>query len=86
MELEAAKVLAAGVCMGLGAIGPGIGEGVAASKGLEAMGRNPPLQTKFLRTCLFPWLFVNRRLFTRLFSPSLFSSSSKREMPTYERS
>lgn len=40
-DLESAKVLAAGICMGLGAIGPGIGEGIAASKGLEAMGRNP---------------------------------------------
>ena len=41
MELESARLLAAGLCMGLGAIGPGIGEGVAASKALEAMGRNP---------------------------------------------
>jgi len=41
MELEAARLLAAGLCMGLGAIGPGIGEGIIAGKALEAMGRNP---------------------------------------------
>lgn len=41
MELEAAKVIAAGIAIGLGAIGPGIGEGILASKAMEAMGRNP---------------------------------------------
>ena len=35
---EAAKLLAAGLCMGLGAIGPAIGEGNAVGKALEAMG------------------------------------------------
>lgn len=52
MELEAAKVLAAGICMGLGAIGPGIGEGIAASKGLEAMGRNPAVSNKIFTNML----------------------------------
>ncbi len=41
MELEAARLLAAGLCMGLGALGPGIGEGIIASKAMESMGRNP---------------------------------------------
>lgn len=41
MDLEAAKLLAAGIAVGFGAIGPGIGEGIAASKAIEAMGRNP---------------------------------------------
>jgi len=41
MDIEAAKLLAAGLAVGLGAIGPGIGEGIAASKALEAMARNP---------------------------------------------
>lgn len=41
MELEAAKVIAAGLCMGIGAFGPGIGEGLIAAKAMEAMGRNP---------------------------------------------
>ena len=41
MDIEAAKIIAAGLAVGLGAIGPGIGEGIAAGKALEAMGRNP---------------------------------------------
>jgi len=41
MDVEAARLLAAGLCMGIGAIGPAVGEGIAASKALEAMGRNP---------------------------------------------
>lgn len=41
MELEAAKLIAAGLCMGLGAIGPAIGEGMIAAKAMEAMSRNP---------------------------------------------
>jgi F-type H+-transporting ATPase subunit c len=53
MELEAAKLLAAGICMGLGAMGPGIGEGLIAAKALEAMGRNPEAADK-----LFPNMIV----------------------------
>jgi F-type H+-transporting ATPase subunit c len=41
MDVEAARLLAAGLAIGLGAIGPGIGEGIIASKALEAIGRNP---------------------------------------------
>ncbi|MDQ3880151.1 MAG: ATP synthase F0 subunit C [Chloroflexota bacterium] len=33
--------LAAGLAIGLGAIGPGIGLGIAVSKAMEALGRNP---------------------------------------------
>jgi len=33
--------IAAGLAMGLGAIGPGIGLGIAVSKAMEAIGRNP---------------------------------------------
>jgi F-type H+-transporting ATPase subunit c len=33
--------LAAGIAIGFGAIGPGLGIGIAVSKGLEAIGRNP---------------------------------------------
>ncbi len=41
MEPQAVKLLAAGISMGLGAIGPGIGIGLLAGKALEAIGRNP---------------------------------------------
>lgn len=46
MEVEATKLLAAGVCMGLGAIGPGIGEGYIGGRALEAMARNPKMADK----------------------------------------
>jgi|TARA_B100000959_G_C14943541_1_gene608895 F-type H+-transporting ATPase subunit c len=36
--------LAAGLAIGLGAIGPGLGIGILAGKALEALGRNPEAQ------------------------------------------
>lgn len=53
MEAEAAKFLAAGLAIGLGAIGSGIGEGIIASKALEAIGRNPEAAGK-----ITPLMFV----------------------------
>ena len=41
--VAAAKLLGAGLCMGLGAIGPAIGEGNAVGKALEAMARQPEM-------------------------------------------
>lgn len=38
--------IAAGIAIGLGAIGPGIGIGIIAGKALEAMGRNPEMSGK----------------------------------------
>ena len=35
------KAIGAGLCMGIGAIGPAIGEGNAVSKSLEGMARQP---------------------------------------------
>ena len=39
--LKAACAIGAGLCMGIGAIGPAIGEGNAVSKALEGMARQP---------------------------------------------
>ena len=41
MDAEALKLLAAGLAIGLGTIGPGIGIGLIGAKAMEAMGRNP---------------------------------------------
>jgi len=38
--------------MGLGAMGPGIGLGLLASKALEAIGRNPEAQGKIQSTMI----------------------------------
>jgi len=54
MDLESAKMIGAGLAIGLGAIGPGIGEGIAASKALEAIGRNPEASGKIM-----PLMFVS---------------------------
>ena len=39
--IKAAAFLGAGLAMGFGAIGPGVGEGFAAGKACEAIGKNP---------------------------------------------
>ncbi len=41
METEAIRMLAAGLAMGLGAIGPGIGIGILGYGAMQALGRNP---------------------------------------------
>lgn len=52
MELEVAKVLAAGIAVGIGGIGPAIGEGMIAAKALETMGRNPEISDKLFTNML----------------------------------
>ena len=41
MEPEMIRMLAAGLCMGLGALGPGIGIGILGYGAMQALGRNP---------------------------------------------
>ncbi len=41
--VRAACAIGAGICMGIGAIGPAIGEGNAVGKALEAMARQPEM-------------------------------------------
>ncbi len=52
METEALKWLAAGLAIGLGALGPGLGIGILAMGGLQAIGRNPEAQTQ-IQTNMF---------------------------------
>ncbi|MBQ7327133.1 MAG: ATP synthase F0 subunit C [Clostridia bacterium] len=47
--MDGMKYLAAGLCMGLGALGPALGEGNAVSKALESMARQPEMASE-LRT------------------------------------
>jgi ATP synthase F0 subunit c len=44
--------LAAGLCMGLGAMGPGIGEGIVAGAACESIARNPETSPVVIRTML----------------------------------
>ena len=49
--------IGAGLAIGLGAIGPGIGIGLLGSKSMEAIGRNPeaagPIQTNMILAIAF---------------------------------
>ena len=45
-------MLGAGICMGAGAIGPGIGEGNAVAKACEAIGRQPECKGDVTSTML----------------------------------
>ncbi len=53
MVLESARLIAAGLAIGFGAIGSAIGEGLIAAKAMEAIGRNPEVQPQ-----ITPLLFV----------------------------
>lgn len=53
--IKAACAIGAGLCMGIGAIGPALGEGNAVSKALEGMARQPEaasnLRTNMILGC-----------------------------------
>lgn len=52
MDEEAMKMLGAGLAMGLGALGPGVGIGILGYGAMQALGRNPeargPIMTNML--------------------------------------
>lgn len=50
--MTAGKAIGAGICMGLGAIGPGVGEGTAVSKALEGMARQPEMSATLRSTMI----------------------------------
>lgn len=66
--IKAAAFLGAGLSMGLGAIGPGVGEGMAAAKACEAIGRNPKEAGLLTRTMLVGQPFPSRPEFIRWWS------------------
>jgi F-type H+-transporting ATPase subunit c len=57
MDAEALKVLAAGLAIGLGALGPGIGIGILGYGAMQALARNPeargPIQTNMIVAIAF---------------------------------
>ena len=50
--VQAVAFLSAGICMGLGSLGPGIGEGYIAGKACEAVARRPEEYSQIFRTML----------------------------------
>ena len=59
--VKAAGFIGAGLAMGLGAIGPGVGEGMVAAKACEAIGRNPKEAGLLTRTMLVGQAVSDRR-------------------------
>ena len=53
METEAMRMLAAGLAMGLGAIGPGIGIGILGYGAVQAVARNPEARGPIFTNMLF---------------------------------
>ena len=56
--MDGMKYLAAGLCMGLGALGPALGEGNAVSKALESMARQPEMADKINSTMMLGLVFI----------------------------
>ena len=52
------KSLGAALAIGLGAIGPGIGIGLLASKAMESIGRNPEAASKVMTAMLIAAAFI----------------------------
>jgi len=50
--IKAAAVISAGLCMGVSCIGPGIGEGYACGKAVEAIAKDPAQAGTITRTML----------------------------------
>ena len=48
----AGKAIGAGLCMGIGAIGPGVGEGTAVAHALDGMARQPEASGKLQSTMI----------------------------------
>jgi len=57
VSIEVAKVLGAGLAVGLGAFGPGIGIGLLGMGAMNALGRNPeargPIMTNMILAIAF---------------------------------
>jgi F-type H+-transporting ATPase subunit c len=57
MDAEATKMIGAGLAMGLGALGPGIGIGILGYGAMQALGRNPeargPIMTNMMIAIAF---------------------------------
>ena len=58
MDVQAAKMIAMGIAIGVGAIGPGLGIGLIAGKAVEALGRNPEAESSIRTTMILGLAFA----------------------------
>jgi F-type H+-transporting ATPase subunit c len=56
--ISAASVVGAGLAVGLGAIGPGVGQGSAAAQAVEGIARQPEAEGKIRGTLLLSFAFM----------------------------
>ena len=58
MDLAVAKVVFAGITIAIGAVGPALGIGLLAGKGLQAIGRNPEAASKIQTVMILGMAFA----------------------------
>jgi len=58
MNADAAKLIGTALAIGLGAIGPGIGIGIIGGKAVEALGRNPEVESSIRTTMILGIAFA----------------------------
>lgn len=58
MDPEAASLIAKGIAIGIGALGPGIGIGLIGAKAMEAIGRNPEVENKIRTNMILAIVFA----------------------------
>jgi len=56
--VKVAACIAAGVCMGIGAIGPALGQGFVGGKACESIGKKPESAGLITRTMIVAMAFV----------------------------
>jgi len=57
MDIESARLLAMAIAIGVGVLGPGIGMGLIAGRGLDAIGRNPETENSVRNTMVLALAF-----------------------------
>ena len=68
--ISGASVIAAGLAIGLAAIGPGIGQGTAAAQAVEGLARQPEAEGKIRGTLLLSLAFMESLTCLLYTSPS----------------
>jgi len=58
MTVDVARVIGAGLAMGFGAIGPGIGVGLLCAGAMQALGRNPEARGPILTNMMIGIAFA----------------------------
>jgi F-type H+-transporting ATPase subunit c len=75
--ISGASVIAAGLAIGLAAIGPGIGQGTAAAQAVEGLARQPEAEGKIRGTLLLSLAFMESlTIYCIVFSLSLLFSNT----------